>query len=241
MEERLYGLSSRLDVEIYILGVGKSLFVPEQRSGAAHVETRDTGIARWIMACADQPEEWPWWYHTHPGMGAFFSITDVGGAHILYEAIGRSLYARVLGKGKAYDVMIDEPWLAKNPKPAPVVISTRPVTRVYSSGSVATQDIECRIAIRAIFTEFGEDLVLDCLNQILDERKEDERHGFFSDPDMPPSGVWDPRDEESDGQATLLPHYAEFYRRMAEENGEDGSLVERVVRRVRNKGRKNKK
>lgn len=117
-ESRLYLLSETLDVEIYVVGVGDKTFVPAQSSAPVSTSTKDGALSEWVIACLDGPEEVPWWTHTHPAMDAFFSVTDVRGAHNLWEAIRRPIQATVLGHKQArHSETIDAEWVSENPKP----------------------------------------------------------------------------------------------------------------------------
>lgn len=122
-EQALYELSSRLNVELYMVGVDRQMFLPEQESAPASVSTVKGALAEWVMACLENPEGIPWWTHTHPKMSAFFSATDVIGAHELFSAIKRPIFAFVLGQdNNRHEVIIDTDWLKKNPKPVPVKV-----------------------------------------------------------------------------------------------------------------------
>jgi len=74
-----------------------------------------------MQAAIDRQSESLWWVHTHPGMGAFFSDTDVGGAHDLWDMVYRPISAVVLGKDATkYEAIIDSNWIEKNLKPKPI-------------------------------------------------------------------------------------------------------------------------
>lgn len=132
-EAAIYELSDTLGVEVYIVGVGDQVFIPKQQSSPAHVATREGGLAEWMMACLDNPDEIPWWLHTHPGMPAFFSLTDEDGARELWEAIRKPFFAFVLGEnGERHEELIDEAWIAAHPRRA--VVPLKWITSPYQKG-----------------------------------------------------------------------------------------------------------
>lgn len=139
-EKILYDLSEKLGIELFVLEVGRKVFVPEQSGQGAYVGTKPGGTLLWTQAALTDQAAPLTWTHTHPGMGAFFSTTDVSGAWRLRktvtgEDVERSVKAVVLGKeGARYEVEINKEWTEANPEPKIMEWKPepRPITRYES-------------------------------------------------------------------------------------------------------------
>jgi hypothetical protein len=115
-EKQLYDLSERLGIEIYVLEVGRKLFLPEQLGTGGTVRTKAGATVDWMATALENPTDPLGWTHTHPNMNAFFSSLDEDGAHALYDMVRRPINAVVLGRDAArHTELIDEKWIEDHP------------------------------------------------------------------------------------------------------------------------------